>query len=105
MEIDLNADVLLITSGIAALTGVGLQMLVKPWLDQKKDKPWYGIVMNILAIVIGIGLAFIGLLIFSQWAFETVLWACVQGLVAAFFAVYGYEAWKNIKIFVAGSKG
>jgi len=99
---EITKQTLLSVSGIAFLTAIALQLLIKPWLTKLyADKAWHDIAMNIAATGLAVTLAIIGLYVADIFATgQSVAFAAVQGLVAAFLAVYGYEGAKNLMTFV-----
>lgn len=103
MDIVITRGTLLNVAGIAFLTAIVLQLLVKPWLTKLYgDKPWHDIAMNVIATLLAVVLAIVGRYIAEAVGDgPSTAFAVVQGLVAAFLAVYGYEAAKNVKKFVS----
>ena len=103
---EITRDSLLTVAGIAFVTAIALQLWIKPWLTKLYgDRPWHDIALNLSATVLAFVLAYAGLFIANQFdAGQTVAFATIQGIVAAFAAVYGYEAVKNVMAFV-GSRG
>ena len=98
---EITQESLLSVAGIAFVTAIALQLLVKPWLTKQfAEKWWHDIALNVAATVLAIGLAIVGLYI-NLWSNgQGVAFAVIQGIVAAFAAVYGYEAVKNVMKFV-----
>lgn len=89
-------------AGIAFVTAIILQLLVKPWLSKfYSDRAWHDIALNGFATVFAVVLAIAGRYI-AELVYDgaSTGFAVVQGIVGAFLAVYGYEAAKNIKKYV-----
>ena len=99
---EITRETLLTVSGIAFVTAIALQLWIKPWLTKRyKEKWWHDIALNGAATVLAILLAFAGLYIgLVPESGPDTAYAAIQGIVAAFAAVYGYEAVKNITKFI-----
>jgi len=99
---EITRETLLTVGGIALVTAIALQLWIKPWLTKRhKEAWWHDLALNVSATVLAIGLAFVGLyvgLIPSDG--PAMAFAAVQGIVAAFAAVYGYETYKNVRKYV-----
>jgi hypothetical protein len=95
--------------GVSLLTIITLQLGVKPYIIARLEdgaKPtWYGLVLNLSAIVIAIVWALVGLVIESLvFDAPTIATAVVRGFVGAFLAVFGYEGWQNVRTFIGREK-
>ena len=103
---EITRETLLTVAGIAFITAILLQLLIKPWLTKRyADKWWHDITMNVSAAVIGVALGLAGLYIgIIPSDGPAMAFATIQGLVAAFSAVYGYEVVKNTLKFTVGNK-
>ena len=98
---EITRDSLLTVAGIAFITAIALQLWVKPWLTKMYgDRTWHDIALNLMATVLAISLALAGLYVNLLGDNQSVAFAVIQGIVAAFAAVYGYEAVKNVMKFV-----
>lgn len=83
--------------GVAALIAVVVQLLVKPALRGQEEKSWHGLAVNGMAVVLGIGAAFVGGLINDTvWAASSIAETAVIGLGGGLLAVGGYEGVHNI---------
>lgn len=99
---EITRETLLTVGGIAFVTAIALQLWVKPWLTRQfEGRWWHDIALNAAATALAIGLAIVGLYIgLIPNEGPAIAYAVVQGIVAAFAAVYGYEAVKNMAKFV-----
>ena len=96
---EVTRETLLSVVGIALITAITLQLVIKPWLTKLYgDKKWHDIALNVSATALAILLAIVGLYIADIFGEgPTIALAVVRGLVGAFLSVYGYEGFKNIR--------
>ncbi len=99
---ELTRGDLLTIVGIAAVTSMIMQMLVKPWLTKRyADRWWHDVAINGITTALAIGLAIVGLYVnFLMGAPQDIAFAVIKGIVAAFTSVFGYEVVKNTFKFV-----
>ena len=92
--IELN---LLTYGGVAAISALVVQFLVKPALKSYTSAPWYSFGVNGLAAALGVVFAFGGALIGgSDWSASSIAEIVVVGLFGGLTAIGGYEGVKNV---------
>lgn len=97
----------LLTVGVVAIiTAIGLQLWFKPWLTKKyAEMWWHDLSINVAATGLAIILAIAGLFVNNLLGNATdIAFAIIQGVIAAFGAVYGYEVYKNLTKRVANQE-
>ena len=105
--VEIARDSLLTISGVALVTAVMVQQLIKPFLDQHKKKSWHRIALNLSTAALAVLLAYAGLYIFDRLGSgPDIVFATIQGVVAAAVATYGYENYKSVLTFLGrGGEG
>jgi len=94
---EITTESLLNVAGNAALVAIVLQLLVKPATKkvQASNADLYPFILNICALVLGIGFAFLAQAAFGL-DYESGLQAVLTGIGGAAVATLGYETVSNI---------
>jgi hypothetical protein len=106
MELVLTNETLVTVVGVALFTAMAVSNFIKPALSTRKEEAYYGLAINVAALVVAEIFAILGLIIASIAldSAATLAMALARGFFAAFLATAGYEGYANIRLFVAARK-
>ena len=90
MEQRLTLESMMTLAGVVAFVEVMLQAFVKPALKGLEDRPWYGLAINGITVIVG----FVGSIMAT--------WAGGEGLTAATIVSTVFRAIEAMSIAVAG---
>lgn len=79
------------SAGVAAIVLILIQILKSQVL--KPIWPSYGLIVNVLTVIVGIGVGFVGLLLVPDLTWKQALY---NGIIGGLGTVFGYEAVKNL---------
>lgn len=99
---DLTKEGLLTLGGNAVFVALTLQLIGKGLVEKAVPENWRDLALNVFALLLGIGGAFL-----AQGAFgvdyASAVDAILVGVGGAALAVFGYEAVKNVKTAATGT--
>ena len=93
--IDLTTEALLTVGGVALFVSVVTQLLVKPALKKSTEADWYGLALNGISLVLGIGGAVLAQFAVASLSYASILDAVLTGIGGTAIAVLGYEGIKH----------
>ena len=85
------------------LTVVIVQYIIKPLMKEYKDRPWYGLSINIASIIVVMVLA-VAILFIDAVSEIYIVEAGVDFIIQIFGAVFVYEVLKNVHKAVRNGK-
>ncbi len=98
--IDLSQEALRTVGGVAVFVLLAIQLLVKPAVKRYKDREWYGIGINTVSVVLGVGAALLAQVAIGPVEFASTFDAGLTGFSGAALAVLGYEGITNTLGFI-----